>query len=198
MSPTLYYFNGQGRGELIRLILTFANVKFDDQRVKSIKETQGLSEKLAFGQLPFYEDNDVRISQSYAIARYVAKQHGLAGSTDLESALIDGVADSLWDILSPYFSSRDNPEKLQKFKDETIQKFVSKLEELLIKNGGQHFVGKQYTWGDIAIYFGFEYLKKLGFGEQIKGYPTLEAFALKFSQIPQIAEYLKNRPETQF
>lgn len=53
---------------------------------------------LPFGQLPVLEIDGVTYNQSSAIARYVAKQVGLAGQTDLENLQIDAMVENLSDL----------------------------------------------------------------------------------------------------
>lgn len=45
-------------------------------------------------QIPILEFNGIRAVQSVAIARYVAKEVGLAGVNSFEDLLIDGVVDT--------------------------------------------------------------------------------------------------------
>lgn len=40
------------------------------------KHREALGEKLTFGQLPLYEEDDLILAQSGAIMRYLAKKHG--------------------------------------------------------------------------------------------------------------------------
>ena len=57
-----------------------------------------LRPSLPYGQLPILEYNGEVLCQSITIARFLAKQFGLAGDTSLESALADEVVDSITDI----------------------------------------------------------------------------------------------------
>lgn len=50
------------------------------------------------GQLPVLDVDGVRIYQSLAITRYVAKRVGLAGSNDWESLQIDIAVDNVNDF----------------------------------------------------------------------------------------------------
>lgn len=53
---------------------------------------------MPFGQMPVLEVDGIRVHQSVAIARYVAKRVGLAGSNDWESLQIDIVVDTFNDF----------------------------------------------------------------------------------------------------
>lgn len=58
---------------------------------------------MPFGQMPILEVDGMRVHQSSAINRYLAKRIGLAGSNDWECLQIDIVADTFTDFrLSKY------------------------------------------------------------------------------------------------
>ena len=57
-----------------------------------------LRPSLPYGQLPILEYNGEVLCQSITIARFLAKEFGLAGNTSLESAQADEVVDSITDI----------------------------------------------------------------------------------------------------
>ena len=85
---TLNYFNGKGRAELTRLIFAAAGASFTDNRIEwndwpSLKAQSNAP----LGQLPYLEINGVLLPQSVAIARFVAREHNLAGKTNLEQVI---------------------------------------------------------------------------------------------------------------
>jgi prostaglandin-H2 D-isomerase / glutathione transferase len=53
---------------------------------------------MPLGQMPLLEIDGKRIHQSISICRYLARQIGLAGSTDMESFEIDSVVDTCNDF----------------------------------------------------------------------------------------------------
>lgn len=53
---------------------------------------------MPMGQMPILEVDGIRVHQSSAINRYIAKRVGLAGSNDWESLQIDIVADTFTDF----------------------------------------------------------------------------------------------------
>lgn len=59
---------------------------------------------MPLGQMPVLEVDGQRIGQSGAIARYLAKKVGLAGSDDFESFLIDSVVETINDLVTSMFS----------------------------------------------------------------------------------------------
>lgn len=88
----LHYFDLRGLGELARLVFAAAGQKFEDVRIPRDKWPEWKA-KSPFGQAPYLEvidgSNSFTLSQSKAIARYLARKFGLAGKTEEESAIID-------------------------------------------------------------------------------------------------------------
>lgn len=118
----LYYFDKptRGRAEFARLILAQAGVKFEDVRFKpcdwpAIKPSKLINFWILkwiicklinrflatpFGHVPVLEVDGKQLAQSITIARYLAKQHGLAGKNDWEQALADMYADNIHDMMN--------------------------------------------------------------------------------------------------
>ncbi|KAF2072054.1 hypothetical protein CYY_006620 [Polysphondylium violaceum] len=194
--PTLTYFNGQGKAESIRLILTYLNIEFNDVRVESV--TPELKATLTYGQLPFYQDGDFKLAQSAAIARYIALKNDFAGKSIEEKVLADASNDSLWDVIIAIFRSRDQTDAdKEKVKSVTIPTFLGAWEKNLEKN---EFVagGDSLTYADISLFAALDYLPKLGFADAIETYPKLKEFKAKIANIPSIKQYLEKRPDTKF
>ncbi|GAM23941.1 hypothetical protein SAMD00019534_071160 [Acytostelium subglobosum LB1] len=194
--PTLTYFNGRGKAEIIRLILTYLKIEFKDERLTA-GVPEELRARLPYAQVPLYQDGEITLAQSAAISRYIANKHNFAGANAVEKALVDAVVDSVADVIAPFRAATDDAAKL-KYKNETLPKFVGRWEANLKANGGQYFVGSGYTWGDLCIYYGLFFLHSSGLAEELKQFPTLSAFYTAIESIPQIAAYLQARPVTAF
>ena len=54
---------------------------------------------MPFRQVPVLEVDGKRLAQSDTIARYLARQHGLAGQNDWEQSLADMYVDCVYDFL---------------------------------------------------------------------------------------------------
>ena len=89
MAPkvTLHYFNLRARAEMIRWILCYSGVEWKDRRIERA-EWPSVAPKTPFGQLPYIEvaGKNIPLAQTYAIARYLARQHGSAGREAWEEA----------------------------------------------------------------------------------------------------------------
>lgn len=53
---------------------------------------------MPFGQVPVLEVDGKHLAQSHTIARYLARQHGLAGKTEWEKAQADMYIDCIYDL----------------------------------------------------------------------------------------------------
>ena len=198
----LHYFNSRGRAEIARLIFAAAGEQFEDIRYE---RDQWLSRKaeMPLGQIPVLEVDGVKIPQSMAIARFLAKQFGLAGKDHLEQAKVDAVVDTSVDLAMkflPIFFGQDEAKKpieLQKFFAEELPKHLQNLENLakLYSNGGPFFVGNQLTWCDLEIYDVVDFLLPMN-DKFLDSHPWLLKHRQEVAKHPKIAAYLKNRPST--
>ena len=55
---------------------------------------------MPFGQCPVLEVDGKMLAQSNTIARYLARQHGLAGKDEWEQSQADAYADSIGDLMT--------------------------------------------------------------------------------------------------
>jgi glutathione S-transferase len=145
--PTLTYFNVFARAEVPRLLLEDAGVDYDFVTVTNWPEVKAqltASGKLAFGQVPLYEEPEgLTLVQSAAIARHIARKHGYNGANALEEALIDqaneGVVDAFTAIAKAIW--------------ETLPAQLTNFEKLLEKNGNNGFlVGSKLSYADVTLW----------------------------------------------
>ena len=64
----LHYFDGQAKGELIRVIMSVGGIEFEDKRF-SFEEWPEHKPNTPFGQMPVLFWDGEEIAQSMAIAR---------------------------------------------------------------------------------------------------------------------------------
>ena len=102
----LYYFNGKGRGEVIRLIFAAAGQKYEDIRIEGADWPE-YKPKSPLGQAPFlevfYNGKVLQIAQSLTIARFLARKFGLAGKTLEEQVEVEMYGDQIADLLSEIY-----------------------------------------------------------------------------------------------
>ncbi|XP_045562529.1 hematopoietic prostaglandin D synthase isoform X2 [Salmo salar] len=218
-SYKLTYFNMRGRAELPRYIFAYAGIAFEDRRVEwndwpSIKKRK----------LPVLEVNGVPLTQSLAIARFLAKEAGLVGNSKLAEAQADALVDTLNDftLLIPW--REDNPQiKTQKI-DMLFQSHAPKLLDHLQCHLGDRewLVGDSNkekhrqsdsrdrlhnrevteaqlveTWADLYCHVCFTTFSVLrpGFADD---HPALCGLIDRVEAIPNVAKWIQSRPTTEF
>ena len=91
-SYKVIYFNGRGRAELARLLLAAAGQQYEDVRFEKEKWPEHKA-STPFGQVPVLEVTEggktLKLSQSLAIARFLARRFNLDGKTDFDKAEVD-------------------------------------------------------------------------------------------------------------
>ena len=203
----LYYFNLQARAELIRLIFAAAGRPWNDVRFEN-KEWPQYKPKMILGQCPVLELPDgTQIPQSLTISRYVARENGLAGTDNLESAKIDAVADTQRDLNDVFHSKvlfekdqKKKAEEIKRFTDGDLFKYVNRL--MILKKAysrdTKYFVGSNLSWADLYVYLSIERIIKSipnvknSLDAHFK--PTLDMV----NSNSNIRKYLNERPVTSF
>ncbi|XP_050315263.1 glutathione S-transferase-like [Anthonomus grandis grandis] len=194
-SYKLTYFDIPGIAQHIRYILSYANQPFEDVRLNS-KEWPKLKENYPYGKLPIFEIDGKVFNQSNAIARYLAKQYGLNGKSDLETLEVECLADTLVDLrngLSAIFYEKDG-EKQRELTRNLLQNlfptYLKKFEEIAAKSTSGWLVGSQITWADLFFASSLALFEEK-FPGVLKSYPALTALVEKVENIPSIKAYLE-------
>ncbi|GMT13630.1 hypothetical protein PFISCL1PPCAC_4927, partial [Pristionchus fissidentatus] len=201
----LYYFPVRALGEAIRQTFKLAEVEFEDVRVPA-EEWAALKDKTPFGQMPVLEVDGKQIPQSFAIARYVASQHGLAGKTPFEAAWVDALADQWKDFQNEFrnywyllmgFREGDAEAAKTEHGIPARDKFYPIIVKQLKEAGSGFLVGDSATWVDLLLADQTAAIKKEvpGF---LDAYPEVLAHSDKVRAIPQIAKWIETRPESRF
>ncbi|MEQ1503447.1 MAG: glutathione S-transferase [Myxococcota bacterium] len=195
------YFDIRGRAEPIRLLLALAGQAFDDTR-HAFDAWPVHKPTTPLGQAPVLVERDgtteLRIPQSQAILRHLARVHGLYGATEAEHVACDVVVETCGDLrqaLAPlrFGPGANDPVAKQKFLTEALPDHLGRMRRLLAagpKSGW--FVAEAPTWADITAFDTVEVLH--GFeASSLADAPELLAFADRMRAVPQIAAYLTAR-----
>ncbi|XP_077999729.1 hematopoietic prostaglandin D synthase-like [Glandiceps talaboti] len=200
----LRYLNFRGRAETTRLIFAAAGVEYDDIRFELEDwPKEKASGKYPFGQSPILEVDGIVLAQSRAIARFVAKEHGLAGKDNIENAQIDMITDVLEDLLKGigmiYHEKDEDKKKVLESEYDTnkVPVFFGGLEKLLKDNNGGdgYFVGDDVSWTDLAFLAQMDYNLSRN-ATLLDDYPKLNALRERVMALPKIAAWLEKRPKT--
>ena len=203
----LHYFNLRARGELIRLIFAAAGRPWQDVRIE-YNDWPKHKGRMILGQCPVLELPDgTQLPQSMSIARYVARETGLAGKDNLESAKIDTVVDTTRDM-NDVFHNRVLFEKDAKKKEEEMKKFLQSelfkhVDRLMkLKNAysadKRYFVGNHLSWADLFVYSSIERVMQSAPQVKTELDPHFNDLFEAIVTDPKIKKYLEDRPKTPF
>ncbi|XP_075469715.1 glutathione S-transferase Mu 1-like isoform X3 [Ascaphus truei] len=114
----LGYWDIRGVAHSIRLLLEYTGTPYEETRYVTggapdydksqwldVKETLGLD----FPNMPYLLDGDVKLSQSNAILRYIARKHGLCGELEEEQIRVDLVESHTIDFRMSLLALAYNP-----------------------------------------------------------------------------------------
>ncbi|CAC5396276.1 HPGDS [Mytilus coruscus] len=197
----LYYFPVRGRAELSRLLLAVAGKDYEDIRI-SFDEWPKKKSTIPTGQMPTFDVDGQLLCQSLTIARYIAREYGYAGKSNMEQALVDQVVDTASDYLGEYFKCYFAPEEtkkeaIEKYLKESTPKTLTCFNKWLEQNDGGKgfFVGSSMTMADLAVY---EVLTNVVLRDSkiLDGFPKLVEHRNRVAFLPKIKEYLEKRPKT--
>jgi glutathione S-transferase len=157
----LYYFNANGRGCVLRALLSCTSAKWVDERI-AFQDWPALkaSGKFEWDSLPALETNGKVLTQTMAIELYLAKKYGLIGSSDEDEYEIINLLNTrvdLFNLLHPIYMPGTDEEKskrdelIENLKNDKLPWFLKKYEAAFTKKGGKYLLGKKFSLGDIYL-----------------------------------------------
>jgi len=202
MVPTLGYWDMRGLASPIRYLLEYTKTPYEERRYKAEgpptwsrkdwtdeKETLGLD----FPNLPYLIDGNVKLTQSCAILRYIARKHDLCGKTDQERASVDMMEHEIYDFKEGFvelcYSGQDGFEGRKANYLKGLSAKLQRFEKFL---GTKHWLaGEHISFPD---FFFYEVLKVHTLFEEscLKEFPALHKYIERFEHLPEIAAYMKS------
>jgi len=202
MSVKLYYFDGLGRGEVIRWILYYGGVNFEDIRFPSL--TEEVKKRARWGQVPLLEVDGKALTQSVAISRYLAEKYKLVPENPFEAALCNEYVDAVQDILNPMYrlsflpAGEDKDDQIKKQIETNKTKFFDVFDSIIKSNGGAHLVGDKLTWADLWLAFSIDQFQLILGSNIAEGRENVNKLKEGVMKTPQIKAWLEKRPKTKF
>ncbi|XP_060070606.1 hematopoietic prostaglandin D synthase-like [Ylistrum balloti] len=158
------------------------------------------------GKLPILEVHGETIPQSRAIARYVARKHGLYGETNIDNTMVDVVIGTLQDlevhIIKLYYEKDEEKkaDRMKTFITETVPRFFKIFTEMLGEN--DWLVAQKLTLADIALFSVCDYLEKMNSDTSkhniYAASPTIKKHSDRVRSVPRIKAWLDRRPTTEY
>nr|XP_060644456.1 glutathione S-transferase A1-like [Anolis sagrei ordinatus] len=197
--PKLHYFNGRGRMETIRWMLSAVGVEFEEQFIESKADLEKLKKDgfLLFQQVPMVEIDGMKLVQSRAILNYIAEKYNLSGKDIKQRALIDMYSEGAWDLGEmvmqlpwKYIDPNEREKEIIMILGKANGRYFPVFEKVLKDHGQDFLVGNQLSRADIQLFettLAIEELKT----DVLSKFPLLKAFKTRMSNIPNIKKFLQ-------
>ncbi|XP_052781822.1 glutathione S-transferase 1-like isoform X2 [Mya arenaria] len=171
-SYKLTYFDARGTAEFARLVFKQAGQEFEDVRIP-MDQWPGIKEEQPMKALPVLEIDGRKFCQSAAIVRYLGKKFGLMGSDEEEGLVVD----------------------------ELMEVFAEMVNKHLVGFKTEQDESKKVTVADLGIYYMMfkirEFMKRYDI-DLLEGRTAISDHMARVEQLPNIAKWLKERPQTEF
>lgn len=214
----LGYWAIRGLGQPIRFLLAFTEAPFSEVRLgvnshgtlitdRAVESADWDNHRktieLPFPNLPYLVDtsgpNDVRLTQSNAIMRYLGRRFDLYGDCESDRAAIDVLQDEAYDfrnciIETTYVETTAYSDSLANFVATAIPRYIDRFERYLQSTSTtSHFVGDRISLVDFILYELVWQTSVMVPGSITENNrPCLFAFINSFANIPQITTYMSD------
>ncbi|KAM6311272.1 glutathione S-transferase 2-like [Podargus strigoides] len=200
MVVTLGYWDIRGLAHAIRLLLEYTETPYKERQYVPgpapdfdpsdwTKEKEKLG--LDFPNLPYLIDGPIKLTQSNAILRYIARKHKMCGETEEEVTRVDLLENQIMDLRMSFARLCYNPD-IEKLKPAFLEQLPKKLQELSRFLGSrQWFAGDKITFVDFLAYDLLDQLL-LFVPEcpELKG--SLGQFMQRFEALEKISAYMRS------
>lgn len=197
---TYFDFSG-GRAEPARLAMHIGGIPFEDYRF-SPGQFDEIRKSLPLGQVPTLHINDVLVTQSDAIIRYIGKLTGLYPTDDFQALLCDEVMSVLEDIVIKLgatlgMTGSELKNAREKLSTEVLPRYLGWLENQLDQHGGSFFADNRLTIADLKSFVVLRWIKS-GVLDHIstnligETAPKLVGYIERIAETPSITEYYKS------
>ncbi|XP_039261687.2 glutathione S-transferase Mu 1-like [Styela clava] len=194
-NPALVYWDLRGICEPARMILEYGGMEYEDRRLKIAEAKSWFAEKFCLGMdfpnLPYLIDGDIKLTESWAIYRYLGKKLNLFPSSDENQRQADMLQGVINDIKSAFARSMYNVDLYDKI-DEIRKNQTAKIDMMEKYFTDRKFLlGDDLSFLDFALYETFDH-HRLFFTDIFDKSPGIQRFMDEFESMKPISEYLKS------
>ncbi|XP_057704342.1 glutathione S-transferase A4-like [Corythoichthys intestinalis] len=189
----LHYFNGRGKMESIRWLLTAAEVEFDEFHLTSRDQYLKMLEDgdLMFQQVPMVEIDGMKLIQTKAILNYIAEKYNLHGKDIKERVKINMYAEGLMDLMEmimvlPF--TQDVKTKLDNIEKKAKDRYLPVFEEQLKDH--VYLVGGRMSVADVLLLECTLMLEEK-FAGILKNFGNVKSFQGRMQSQPAISRFLQ-------
>jgi len=191
-------------GNAIRYVLEYSGIEYDERTYNLGKNfdtrDDWLNEKfqlgLAFPNIPYLIEGDVKITQSLAIMRYLGRKSGLYPKTKEEEWRVDlaeqQINDLMWACNGLCYNKGYSEDMKNKFMSEFMGIKCEQLDKFL--GDTKFFGGDQLTYVDFLAYEMFDQHRVLWpeYEKMYHKHPKVEAFLKRMEALPNLAKFLNS------
>lgn len=196
------YWDIRGYGQPIRLLLEYVGADYEDKRyytgpAPDYDKSDWLKVKfelgLEFPNLPYIIDGDVKVTQSFAIMRYLGRKYELVGADENETIRCELAEQQLADIRGTLVQlSYTPPAEFENVKPKAVDLIKNKLTPFSAFLGDRKWMaGDRLTYADFLCY---EVFFQLSIFDKtlFEGLDNLTSYIKRFEELPPIAAYMKS------
>ncbi|KAK1905661.1 Glutathione S-transferase 3 [Dissostichus eleginoides] len=189
----LHYFNGRGKMESIRWLLTVAEVEFDEVFLTTREQYLKLLSDgdLMFQQVPLVEMDGMKLVQTKAILNYIAEKHNLHGKDLKDKLMVNTYSEGLMDLMEmimilPF--AADVKTKLDNIQNKAKDRYLPVFEKAL--SGPIYLVGGRLSCADVQLLECTLMLEEK-FAGILAEFPNLKSFQGRMTKIPAVSRFLQ-------
>ncbi|XP_017489950.1 PREDICTED: glutathione S-transferase B-like [Rhagoletis zephyria] len=196
-APLLGYYNIRGNAQPIRLLLAYTKTVYrerqynfgrtDEERAEWLKEKFHLG--LDFPNLPYWQEGDLKLTQSLTILRHLAAKNGLAGNGSEEEAIRIDLAEQVLREYRNKFIDATLSTSFEKARLAYLAQLPDMLRSLSTYLGARpYFAGNSITYVDFMAYEFIDQHFYL-YAELFAKLSNLKAFLRRVEALPTIHEF---------
>ncbi|XP_061435986.1 glutathione S-transferase Mu 1-like [Lethenteron reissneri] len=200
MPLVLGYWDIRGLAHAIRLLLEYVGEEWED-KLYVVGDAPGYDRKawleqkhklgLDFPNLPYLLDGDVKLTQSNAILRHIARKHGLVGQTEKQQAMVDMLENEAMDIRMRLVYLCYGPD-FAKNRPGFLESVPPKMQALSTFLGDKEwFTGDKLTYVDLVLYDVLDQ-HRLFDASLLLPHPNLGQFLQRVEALDKIAAFMKS------
>merc|ERR1711942_626993 len=217
---TLHYFNGRGRAEILRMMMSMAGCKYNDKRYE-FSDWDRCRNDFPSQYLPCLQmDNGDMMPETMSICRYLAREHGFYPKSQMDMFRCDYISDCFYEIMHDYmryyhwkngrfrynmndygFGGEGNCSNYDNYMQwrymNTMNRIMPFMERTLcMRDGGsKFFMGDQMMFCDMMMYCCMEMMMMENESMMMK-YAKLMSLYKRVAMDTKISSYLKSRCNT--
>ncbi|CAH8435161.1 unnamed protein product [Schistosoma turkestanicum] len=195
MAPKLGYWKIRGLFQPTRLFLEYLGETYEERTYDRSDIDAWKDDKfklgLEFPNLPYYIDDDVKLTQSMSIIRYIADRHSMLGNCPTERAELSMLEGAISDIRLAVTRIAYNKE-YETLKVGFLKELPGKLKSFEDRLSSRMFLnGSCVTHPDFMLYDTLDVLLYMD-PKCLDEFPKLICFKQRIEDLPQIKEYFSS------